>query len=554
MSSKTSSSANGSPFPTVAIIGTGFAGICTAVQLKRQLGIDSFIVFEKGPEVGGTWRENTYPGAACDVPSHLYSFSFETKPDWSRKYSTQPEILEYLQNVAKKYDVYPHVRFSTEVVSATWDESIEAWRLRSKNTRTNVELEEVFNVIVSGVGQLHRPQVPYDVEKFQGHHFHSAHWDSNYDFKNKTIAVVGTGPSSIQFVPEVATQVSKLYLYQRSPGWLVPRLDYAYPEFVKTIFKYVPFVATIYRYYLYLYFEKNFLAFKNGFSATISKAIQDMSISYMKKAIEDPELIKKLIPDYPVGCKRLLISDNWYDTLARENVEVVVEPILEITKTGIRTTAGERDVDCIVFGTGFKSLQFLAPMEIYGRNNVSLQKKWEEGAEAYYGLNVTGFPNLFILYGPNTNLGHNSIIFMLECQVNYTLEMIKTMIYNNVKSLELTPTAHSEFNATLQNELSQTVFAADCNSWYKTKSGKITNNWSNFTVSYWYNTRHPVLENYTPKVRSPQSRLRKALPALLIGGTVLVACYLKNEDTFLGNMTKQAVLHAQILLSKVWPW
>ncbi len=477
--------------PTVVILGAGVSGLCMGIQLLKA-GISSFTILEKSDKVGGTWYDNQYPGAACDVPSHFYCYSFEPNPDWSRKFSGQAEIQRYLERCAEKYRLLPHIRFGREVASAKFDERAGMWRVRTTDG------EEVgANVLVSGVGQLNRPHVPDlpGLSDFGGVSFHSARWQHQHDLAGKNVAVIGNGASAIQFIPPVAKTARHVAIYQRSANWIVPRGDYAYSERAKRIFRAFPLLLRVYRWYFYWQLEKNFLAF--GSEGRIARTFETAARGWLETAIPDPKLRAILTPDYRVGCKRILIDDDFYPALARPNVSVETSEIARITRNAIETKDGHtHPADVIVLATGFETTTFLAPIEIEGRSGRKLAEVWEQGAEAHLGLCVSGFPNFFMMYGPNTNLGHNSIIFMIEAQVHYALRCIQTLAKRGLRYLDVKPDVQERSNAELQRDLSHTAWAAGCKSWYKTASGKVTNNWSSFTVKYWWKTRRPKLDEF----------------------------------------------------------
>jgi len=472
--------------PHIAILGAGISGLCMGIRLK-QAGITNFTIFEKSDDVGGTWLDNSYPGAGCDVPSHLYSFSFEPNPNWSRRYSPQPEILAYFRHCARKYGIYPHIRFRTELAAARFDEAAGKWHLT-----TTAGEAITADVLVSGVGQLNRPAYPKlaGLETFAGTTFHSARWNHDYDLAGKRVAVVGTGASAIQFIPQIAPQVTQLHVFQRSPNWMIPRNDYTYSDFARWVFANVPLVQRLYRLKIYLQLEKNFLAFHHG--AWLAGMIKRGATAYLAAQIRNPELRRILTPDYPIGCKRILISDDFYPSLERPNVEVVTAPIDHVTTDGIVTGDGRaRPVDAIIYATGFEATKFLAPMHIEGLGGTALADAWRAGAEAHLGVSVAGFPNFFVLYGPNTNLGHNSIIFMIECQVDYVMQCVQRLMQEGLCYLDVRAEAMARYNAAVQRELERTVWTTACENWYKTESGRVTNNWSGFTLTYWLRTRHP---------------------------------------------------------------
>jgi len=477
---------------SVAILGAGAGGLCMAIRLQ-QAGISNFTIYEKADRVGGTWRDNTYPGAGCDVPSMLYSYSFEPKLDWSRRFAAQPEIEEYFEHVARKYRLYPHIQFNSEVHAARFDEAHGIWRLEMKDGR-----EVTANIVVSGVGQLNRPFTPDipGLDQFEGIKFHSARWEHDKDLTGKTVAVIGNGASAIQFVPEIAKIVKDMTIFQRTPNWVVPKADRPYKEWEKKLFRSFPFIARLQRWLIWMTLERNFLAFTQG--SFFGKLFEKASKKALEDAIQDPELRRKLTPDYPAGCKRILLSNDWFPALARPNVHVDDHGVERITRDGVVTRDGvERKVDAIVFATGFEATRFLAPMEITGRGGLDLNEAWANGAEAHRGVALAGFPNFFMLYGPNTNLGHNSIIFMIECQVNYITQCIEALKASHARYIDVKPEAMAEFNRELQEDMKSTVWAAGCSSWYKTADGRVTNNWSSFTARYWWEMRQPDFDEYS---------------------------------------------------------
>lgn len=474
---------------TVAIIGSGFAGLCLAIQLKKA-GIDDFVILEKADRLGGTWRDNVYPGAACDVPSISYCFSFEQKTDWSRKWASQREIYEYLEHCARKYDVLRHIRFATEVEGARYDDGV--WRIRT------TEGEEVCaRVLVSAVGQLNRPHVPpiAGLSTFQGTSFHSARWEHSFDPSGKRVAVVGNAASAVQFIPELAKTAERLFVFQRSANWMLPKLDRAYTPREKAWLTRFPFLAWLYRFLIWLSLELRFpLFYENAIAVAMAKRL---AVAHLEKQVASADLRRALTPDYPIGAKRILISDDYYPALQRPNVALVTSAIDHVTSSGIVSRDGEMyPIDAIILATGFDSTSFLAPMHLEGRSGLSLADAWKDGAQAYLGMSVSGFPNFFMMYGPNTNLGHNSIIFMLECQTRYIRRCIQKLLQDNLKCIEVRAEAMSAYNEDLQAKLGRTVWSRIEKSWYKDEKGRITNNWSGTTMRYWWRTRRVVFRNF----------------------------------------------------------
>jgi cation diffusion facilitator CzcD-associated flavoprotein CzcO/acetyl esterase/lipase len=475
-------SSNGRRPLSVAIIGAGFGGIGLAITLKKA-GIDSLTLFEKGEGVGGVWRDNSYPGATCDVPSHLYSFSFEPNPDWSRRYSPQPEILDYLERCVDRYGLRSSLRLGTEVSSAEFDEGSGKWRVETAGG----EVVEV-DVLVSACGQLSRPattRIP-NAERFKGPIFHTARWDHDADIEGKRVAVIGTGASTIQVVPAIARRVGQLDVYQRSAPYVIPKKDRPYRAWEQRLFRWFPLAIRLARFNQWLFFEI-FIAAFNQFRG-IGRLGVRMFESNLDDQVSDPELKRALTPDHVLGCKRVLISPDYYSTLERPNVELVTQGVRELTKSGVVAEDGtERPADVIVLSTGFESTRFLAPMEIRGRDGRDLNEVWRKGANAYLGMTVAGFPNLFVMYGPNTNLGSGSIIFQLESQMAYIADAVERLRRGGLLSVRAE--VQQAFDSEMQTRLSTSVWQTGCNNWYVDEHGRNTNNWPGFTLEYRRRTR-----------------------------------------------------------------
>ena len=475
----------------ILIIGTGFGGLGMAIQL-RQAGIEDFLLLEKAEDIGGTWRDNSYPGAACDVPSHLYSFSFEPKLDWSRKYAPQAEIHGYMQHCVDKYRLRPHIRLKAEVRSAAFDAAAGLWRV------TLADGEELAaEVLISACGQLNQPAYPAipGIEQFQGEAFHSARWRHDLDLAGKRVAVIGTGASAIQFVPQIQPRVAELKLFQRSAAYVLPKPDRAYRSWELAVMRRLPWLLRLDRGLKYLQHEVRALAFIH--LPGLLRLFRTSFERHLRRQISDPALRARLQPDYPMGCKRILISNDYLPALAQANVQVIDTAIDALTPAGIRTRDGqEHGCDVLIYGTGFAATEFLAPMQIRGLGGQELNQAWREGAEAYKGISVSGFPNLFILYGPNTNLGHNSIIYMLESQFRYVLGCLDALRHGGLRYLDVKPQVQQAYNQQIQARSHRTIWEQGCTSWYKTASGKSTNNWPGYTFTYRYLTRTPELADY----------------------------------------------------------
>ena len=474
----------------VAIVGAGFAGIGAAAMFRRA-GFTGITVFERGPGVGGTWRDNTYPGAACDVPSHLYSFSFAPKPDWGHRYSGQAEILAYLEDVTDRFGLRPSIRLNTAVQRASWDQAARAWLVE-----TSDDGRAMFDVFIPAVGQLSVPRVPdfAGLQDFAGARFHAARWDHAVDYAGKRVAVVGSAASAVQIVPELAKVCDRLSVFQRSPNWIIPRMNHGYGPRTQRAFRALPALRRLMRHAIYTYQEALFGAFRTG--SRRNRWMTKLANWHLARQVADPALRAKLTPDYPLGCKRLLVSDDYLPCFNRSNVELVDSEIDRFTPAGIRTRDGvEHNLDIVVFATGFDVRNCLAPVAITGRDGQSLQEAWSDGPHAYHGVATPGFPNMFLLYGPNTNLGHSSIIFMLECQFRYITQCLAHIAAADVAAMEVRPEANEAYNTGLHAKLSRTVWAAECGNWYG-QGGKITANWSGSTTAFWAQMRRVRLQDF----------------------------------------------------------
>lgn len=478
--------------PHIVIIGGGIAGIGTAIKL-REAGFHDFEIVEKSHAFGGTWLDNSYPGASCDVPAHLYTLSFEPNPDWTETYAGQPEILAHIQATAAKHGLAEVTRFGTEIAAAVWHHEDRRWVL------TTTDGEELHaDVVISGLGQLNRPSVPPlpGLDSFAGTTFHSARWNHEHDLAGRRVAVVGTGASAVQFVPEIVDTVGHLDLYQRSPNWVMPRENPPIDEARRRRYRRFPWLRRLHRLGIYLRFEVLVNMVFNTGSAANRKATEG-AMKYLEAVVPDPELRATLTPDYPIGCTRILGHDTWYRSLQHDHTEVVTDGIREIVPDGIVTDDGtHRAVDTIIFGTGFDTNNFLAPIDFVGRDGLSIRARWAKGAEAYLGITVADFPNLFMLYGPNTNLGHNSIIFMIEQQIHHTVGLLRAMRDADVAAIDLHRHEQDRFNRRIQERMEKRVWVTDCRSWYKDDTGKVVNNWPGSTVDYWWKCRRIDLDRY----------------------------------------------------------
>ncbi|ACI99782.1 flavin-containing monooxygenase [Rhodospirillum centenum] len=475
----------------VCIVGTGFAGMGAAIRLK-QAGIGPVVLLEAAGDVGGTWRDNTYPGCACDIPSHLYSFSFAPKADWTRMYPPQAEIQDYMRDVARRFGLLPHIRFHAAVTACAYDAAAALWRVRCADGR-----RVAARFLILGLGGLSRPALP-DIPgrgSFQGRAFHSQQWDHGYDLTGKRVAVIGTGASAIQFVPRIAPQVARLHLFQRTPPWIMPRPDRPIGPWERAVYRHVPGAAWLRRASIYWWQES--LAVGFTLYPGLLRRSEQKAKDHIAAQIPDPELRRKVTPDFHIGCKRVLISDDYYPALTRPTVELVTDPVREITSTGIVTADGvERAVDCIVYGTGFRATDYLAPLRVVGPDGVDLNERWRDGAEAHLGTTVAGYPNLFLMTGPNTGLGHNSIVFMIEAQLNLVMDLLCRVRDSGARTVEPRAEVQRRFNEAVQERMRRTVWMSGCRSWYLDARGRNTTLWPGFTVEYWRRTRRAVPGDY----------------------------------------------------------
>src|SRR5690349_7647466 len=471
--------------PGIVIVGTGFGGIGMGIALK-QAGYDDFIILDKEDDLGGTWRDNQYPGCACDVPSPLYSFSFELNPDWSRLFAPQREIWAYLRGCARKYGLEAHIRYGSVVEQMQWDEDERRWDVQT------VEHGELGSwrprAVVSAAGALHLPAYP-DIpgaERFAGTSFHSARWDQSCDLAGKRVAVIGTGASAIQFVPEIAKQAAQLTVFQRTPPWIHPRPDAPIPGRVRAAFRRAPVAARALRDAIYLGLEARAMGF--AISPNLMAPPEAVARRHLASQITDPALRAQLTPDYTIGCKRILLSSDYYTALQRPNVSLVTEGITGITEAGVTTAdVEELKADVIVYATGFKPIEPVTRLNVTGRDGRKLRA---ENLEAYRGITAAGFPNLFLLLGPNTALGHTSVVFMIETQIQHVLSCLRLIARDKADAIEVVESAQRRYNDALQRRLRRAVWSeGGCRSWYLDADGVNRTLWPGFTFEYWARTR-----------------------------------------------------------------
>lgn len=464
----------------IIIIGTGFSGLAMGAQLKRR-GRESFVILERANDVGGTWRDNQYPGAACDQPSHMYSLSFRLNPDWSSAFSAQPEIWEYLRTTAREEHLMPHIRFNSEVLDASWDEDEQQW------TVTTGAGTYVGRILVSASGLLSEPKLPdiEGLEAFTGDLFHSARWDHRTPLAGKRVGVIGTGASGIQIIPEVAKEVAHLTVFQRTPHWIVPRADKEYSASEKGMFRKDPAVMQQLRTQMFWENEERF-AQRAAIPSLLAKATE-LALGHLQAQIPNNELRAKLTPKYEIGCKRILKSNDYYPALQRDNVDLVTAGIEQVDGNTIVMQDGSRhELDALVLATGFEATDPPIAKRIHGRSGRSLSERWSHGAEAYKTISVSGFPNLFVLGGPNTGIGHNSQVYMFEAQVEHVLGALDYISVNHIPALEVTPEAEDEFKESVDRRASTTVWlTGGCSTWYiDPRNGRLTTLWPDYSHTF----------------------------------------------------------------------
>ena len=463
----------------VVIVGSGFAGLCMGIKLQ-QAGYRDFVILEKADGLGGTWRENTYPGAECDVPSALYSYSFEHNPEWEYKWSGQKQILKYQHDTAAKHGLDKFIRFKQEVCSAVFNDDTQRWLV---TTQSGHQFDTQH--FVTAVGQLHKTFTPKikAVEQFCGEVFHSAQWNHSINLAGLNVGVIGNAASAVQLVPEVAKAAAQLTVFQRSPNWTLPKVDRPYHKWEQRLSMNFPWVARMYRWFIWATGEYGILPAING-NRLARWAVRKACLKNINDAIKDPVLRASLIPDYPVGAKRVLFSDHYFPTLANSHVSLDTHGIDSFTADGIKNKVGtEYQLDVVIYATGFETNPFLADIDVSGSAGLSIRDAWSKGAQAYLGMTSNGFPNMYLLYGPNTNLGHTSIIIMLEAQVNYIVEMIRSIDEKGMMACEVKHHAEEAYNNEIQSRLRRMAFSKVANSWY-IDGGRVTNNWAGGTREY----------------------------------------------------------------------
>ncbi len=489
----------------IAIVGAGFSGLGLAVRLKEE-GYQDFVILERADDLGGTWRDNEYPGCACDIPSHVYSFSFELNPNWTQSYATQPEIYAYLRRVADHYGLHRHIRYGHEVIDAGWDNENQQWQIQT----TAGPVEARF--LIAASGPLSEPSVPDlpGLGSFQGHTFHSATWDHEYSLEGKRVAVVGTGASAIQFVPQIQPQVSQMHIFQRTPPWLVPRNNRNLGRLERLLMRRLPFALKIRRGTIFSMQESRFFGFRNPRFMRLPKLVAQ---AHLRRQVKDPELRRKLTPDYVIGCKRILISSDYYPALAQPNVEVVTSGVVEVRANSVLDGEGrEYEVDTILFGTGFQVTDPPIARHLRGKDGRTLAEHWQGGMQAYQGTTVAGFPNLFFMLGPNTGLGHNSMIYMIESQLNYVVDALRSLRAHGAVEFDVKPEVQNGFNEQIQRDMEGSVWTAGhCRSWYLDANGRNSTVWPRWAVDFRRRLRHFDIGSYILSPRHDVGRSRETV-------------------------------------------
>ncbi|MEU7141254.1 NAD(P)/FAD-dependent oxidoreductase [Nocardia sp. NPDC046473] len=476
----------------VAIIGGGFAGIGAAIRLKQK-GIDGFAIFERGDAIGGTWRDNTYPGAACDIPSRLYSYSFAPNPDWSHTYSGSNEILGYIESMAAEFGLGPYFRFGSNVSGIVFDEEAGQWEITIDGQGT-----VRARAVVLASGPLANASFPNirGIDEYAGHKIHSARWDHDYDFTGKKVAVVGTGASAVQIIPELVDKAASVKVFQRTPGWVLPRVNRRTNAMTKEIYRRVPAAEQLARQAWFYGHES--VALGVVWNTPLTRVVELVGKAQLHRQVKDPWLRRQLTPDFRAGCKRLLMTDDYYPALQRDNCKLITWPIAKLSERGIRTAEGvEHQADCIVFATGFDVSKTGTPIPVVGRDGRVLADEWSGGAYAYKSVAVSGYPNLFLTFGPNSGPGHNSALVYMEAQIDYVVSAVGTILEQDLRVLDVRKDRQDRYNAGMQRRLTSTTWNSGCRSWYLTEDGFNATMYPGFATQYVNQLRTVDLADYT---------------------------------------------------------
>ncbi|XP_037040327.1 FAD-binding monooxygenase ktnD-like [Bradysia coprophila] len=477
--------------PEIGIVGAGMSGLCAAVQLRKKLAITSFTIFEKNTDVGGTWLNNTYPGCEVDVPGHFYSYSFEPNPNWSVNYPPQREILEYIKGVARKHQIYEHIKFQQEVKTISWNVHLKKWIVRYITAAKSDFETQMFDIIIMALGAFRIPHIPDECKAFTGPTIHTGEWNHGVALKNKKVAVIGSGASAIQVIPSIVDDVQTLHCYQRKPAYIYPRLQFAFPSVLKTFFRYIPLLMWLYRCIVFMRFELFHAAFYSG--SLLNKILHAITKNYRRRELNSHKhLWNALTPKYGFGCKRVLTSEQYYAVMTRPNVRLHSSHIDKIVGRTIYTKNGtKQEVDVLVLATGFKVHEYCSPMQIFGKDGQNVLQTWaEKDPRSYYGIVYSSAPNLFSLLGPNTGLSHSSVLFMAECQVDFMINAVREMMRRNAMMINVKVAAEDEFMDKLRADMKNKVWNREnCGSWFANSRGVITTLWGDNCINYWRQTR-----------------------------------------------------------------
>ena len=483
--------------PRIAILGAGVSGICMGIKLK-EAGFTNLVIYEKADRVGGTWRENTYPGVSCDVPTHLYSFSFAQKSDWPKLYSGGADIQNYLEDVSEKSGIISYCQFHTEIIGASHEKG--GWIVSLKDA-SGKNSEEHFDFVISGLGGLHSPAYP-DVpglEDFKGASFHTAKWDHNVDLNGKNVAIIGNAASAVQAVPEIDDKVASLTVFQRTPNWMMDRQNKEYSDFTLKLMRLLPIISVLNRLRIFLWSDLLMhAAFREN--SVMQKLARMRAKAYLQKQVKDPELLKKLTPDYALGCKRVLLVDSYLQSLQKDHVSLIDRAVKAVTKDGIIDADNHsHNFDVIIYATGFNPFNILTNMDVKGPGGMTLSECWQDNIQSHKTVAVSGFPNFFMLLGPNSALGHNSVILMIETQVNYIVKCLNKMRKNGWTSLNPKADSQDKFNRFIQERLVGSVWQGGCSSWYKDSEGQNFTIWPLSVMRYMLSMRKPDFSEYDVK-------------------------------------------------------
>lgn len=492
----------------VAVIGGGFAGIGTAIRLKQR-GIHDFAIFERGTAIGGTWRDNTYPGAACDIPSRLYSYSFAPNPNWSRTYSGSNEILGYIEAMAAEFRLGPHLRFGHNVTGIAFDEQAGTWEIAVEGHAHPI----LARTVVLASGPLANASLPdiRGIETYRGHKIHSARWDHDYDFTGKRVAVVGTGASAVQIIPELVDKAASVKVFQRTPGWVLPRVDRRTNGLTKELYRRVPAAEQLARRAWFYGHES--VALGVVWNTPLTRVVELVGKAQLRRQVKDPWLRRQLTPDFRAGCKRLLMTDDYYPALQRDNCKLITWPIARISEHGIRTAEGiEHQADCIVFATGFDVSKTGTPIPVVGRDGRVLADEWSRGAYAYKSVAVSGYPNLYLTFGPNSGPGHNSALVYMEAQIDYLVGAIGLILDRDLRMLDVRRDRQDRYNAAIQRKLAATTWNSGCRSWYLTEDGFNATMYPGFATQYVHQLRAVDLDDYLVVEQTADQRRQRMAP------------------------------------------